>query len=531
MRTMTHLALAAMAASALALAGCGGGGSSSSMVTPPAAPAAAPMPEEPTTPTSVDVALPELPEAAEFAFALAAGDHTIAAGESLAAGGVMLSCAEGGEDCVVTVDADGGVTATGGEVTAALTTAAAEALEEEQMNAAEMKTQRAIGQAAALANGGNGTFPTPMTVSRGAGKDASVGGAGLAGFTAAEEQPGMLGNFAGIARVNTTSASATQHLVVYTDIAAPKKAEFFESDGNLKTKAVYVDTNNDGIITLIPGSTSLTDDQARANGANLDSTIFPQKAASPADGVVTKSISVNFDSNNDNTNDQVSLPGTFDGAQGRYICAPDGGGTSCSVTVSPAGVYGFGADTWTFTPNAGQTAYSEDGSYLTFGWWMSEPAKSTGTYSFDLIGTGSTAYAIAASDSADTTGVGVTGDAVYTGNAAGRYVVGEEAGAFTADATLTAKFENATTAGSISGSINNFQGGADDMSGWSVALKKITLSDLSAAFASATTGAPANTASSSFNGTVATLGDVTAHGRWSGRFFENAKEARAADGT
>ncbi len=160
---------------------------------------------------------------------------------------------------------------------------------------------------------------------------------------------------------------------------------------------------------------------------------------------------------------------------------------------------------------------------------MREPAKSTGTYSFDLIGTGTTAYV--AAPAGDATGAAVTGDAVYTGNAAGRYVVGEEAGAFTADATLTAKFGNATEVGSISGSVSNFQGAAGAMAGWSVALKKITLTDLTAAFTSATTGAGANTAGTNFNGTVATLGDATVYGRWSGSFFENAKEARAADGT
>lgn len=520
MRTMTHLAFAAIAASALALAGCGGGGSSTSQVAPPAAPAApsATTPAD-TTPTPATVTLPALPMAAEHAFALAAGEHTIMAGESLAAGGVMLDCAAGGEDCVVTVADDGTVTATGGTVSASLTTAAATALEEETMAAAEMKTQRAIGQGAALAGGGSGTAQT-FTVTRGAGKSASISGA--AGFTAAAEQPGMLGKFAGIARVNTSSASATQHLVVYTDIAAPKLAEFFDFDGDSDTTPVYAEASTgDGFITLIPGSATLSTGQGRFSGGNVDSSIFPQKAATPAGGSTPKKFSVNAKAlPTDASNNIVSLPGTFDGASGRYTCTPTAVADGCTVSVSSAGVYSFvgNSDVWRFTPNTGAKAYREDSEFLSFGWWMSEPAKATGTYSFDTHYGG---LAYAAFPTTDATGAGVTGDATYTGNAAGRYVVGDEAGAFTADATLTAKFGNATDIGSISGSITNFQGAAGGMSGWSVALKKINMTDLTAAPAFVTS--VTDSSASTYNGTVATLGDVTAHGTWQGAFFGNQK--------
>ena len=68
----------------------------------------------------------------------------------------------------------------------------------------------------------------------------------------------------------------------------------------------------------------------------------------------------------------------------------------------------------------------------------------------------------------DTTGAHVGGGATYTGNAAGRYVAGDEAGAFTATATLTAKFGDGgaadTEVGTISGMIDKFQGG-EGMSG------------------------------------------------------------------
>ena len=125
----------------------------------------------------------------------------------------------------------------------------------------------------------------------------------------------------------------------------------------------------------------------------------------------------------------------------------------------------------------------------------------------------------------------MAGDATYTGNAAGRYVVGDDAGDFTADATLTAKFGGATATtvgalavvGSISGSITNFQGAADGMSSWSVELKKINMTDLTATPAFQTSNR--DTSASGYNGTVATLGDVTAHGDWQGAFFGNQKNA------
>ena len=480
--------------------------------------------------------LPTLPTGAAYEFALT-GETTIAAGGSETSGGVVLTCAAGGEDCVVTVDADGGVTATGGEVTATLTTAAATALEEQMKTAAQDKIKRVIGQAAALANGGTGTFPTPMTVSRGAGKDPSVGGAGLAGFTAADEQPGMLGKFAGIARENTTSASATQHLVVYTDIAAPKLAEFYNYDGDSKTPAVYESTTLTrpvgDALPLNPGT--ISGNQGKFSAGNIDLSIFPTKAATAAEGSVKKKFSVNAkDQSTDAANNRVKLPGTFDGARGTYTCTPNTVASGCTVSVSSAGVYSFGdtQDAWTFTPNEGAKAYREDSEFLTFGWWMSEPAKATGTYSFNTHYNG-LAYAAAPAAGVTETnaGEGVTGDATYSGNAAGRYVVGDDYGAFTADATLTAKFGDAATPGSISGSVTNFQGGAGGMSGWSVALKKITIG----ALVPGTAGNPAfqttgtDTSKSTYDGVVATLGDVKAYGNWQGAFYGNAKNA-AADG-
>ena len=119
MRTMKHLAFAAIAASALALAGCGGGGSSSQTSlsgTPGGGTAPAPTTPEPTTPESASGTVMSLPQTTGLAAAVEGGTTTvtITAGSSMMVGGVQFTCA-GDEDCTVTLalDAmDGTVSAT-----------------------------------------------------------------------------------------------------------------------------------------------------------------------------------------------------------------------------------------------------------------------------------------------------------------------------------------------------------------------------------------------------------------------------------
>lgn len=119
---------------ALVLAGCGGG--DSSMTAAPPAPA--PMP----------VSLSGVTTGGEGYTAPEAGAIEIAAGMSATSGDVTFMCASGGDDCSVTVAADGTVTATGGTVTAsdssAYTTRLAAAA---QRTAQRMAVDTAIGAA------------------------------------------------------------------------------------------------------------------------------------------------------------------------------------------------------------------------------------------------------------------------------------------------------------------------------------------------------------------------------------------------
>ena len=494
------------------------------MPDPPTMPDPEPMPVAVTVPDAMYLDEDNMP---------AAGTLTIAAGDMTTSGGVTFLCAEGGDACEVTVADDGSVTATGGTVTASLTADAMDQVADaKQMKAdddadmAQMARDRAIGQASAMAS--PGSAPGITSISYPAGKDVSVR---VTGFKPTEMQPGMLGSFTGVSLSNTSSAASTQYMTVYTDIAEPKKREFLNWDNDDDTPSAYAEaTDGDGFITLIPGTATLTAGQGRFSAGNIDLTIFP-KAGPSTGGTVTKTFEANARQSTTASTappDLVELPGTFDGARGKYRCVA----VDCVVEVTPSGTYSFSGtgSTWTFVPNNGEMAYHEDAEFLRFGWWMNEPAKSTGTYSFAAFHMGSNYVANAADGTAATgadAGQLVTGDATYTGNAAGRYSVGDEAGAFTANASLTAKFGDATAVGSISGMISGFQGDAGDMSGWSVEMKKINLTTLSVVDGGATDNEFAssnlNQSSSTYNGTIATLGDTMAYGTWSGRFYGNEK--------
>ena len=50
----------------------------------------------------------------------------------------------------------------------------------------------------------------------------------------------MLGKFSGHALMNTSAATRTDHLVVYTDIGKPTKAQFYDFDGLATTYEPFV---------------------------------------------------------------------------------------------------------------------------------------------------------------------------------------------------------------------------------------------------------------------------------------------------
>ena len=551
MRTMKNLALAAMAATALALAGCGGGGGGGTSSIAPATPT---TPPEPPAPAPVaDVMIPDAMYLDEDN-APSAGSMTIAAGDSYTNNGVMFSCPAGGDACEVEVMDDGSVTSTGGEATAALTadamTQVAQAkqdAEEERQRAALENRDRIIGKDRALEAAAN----LGLTGTAGLDEDEIIinrGGSGPArvtstGYSAAEDPALPNGDVWIGSRLMRTAGGSTSHLFVYTDKEPATRIQFYNWDGDATTPSLYADTVTDVLTQPADATTVITPLALGGAGATFsagttDPTRFP-RAQSAEEGSLTQRYAVNDDSDADNTNDRVSIPGNYNGAGGRYLCTP-ASGTSCSVTVAPSGAYTSG-DTWTFVPELNSTAWIQDGGtaagagggqqgeFMSFGWWLQEPSAQTGVYSFRYYADG-TAYQLASGNLA-------AGSATYNGRAAGKFVVQEidetgvvdgEAGMFTAAASLTARFNATGAQGTLQGMINGFQtdNAGVDVSGWSVTLARQALTDTTGTSVTSA-GTNNDPTATGFDGATATLGDQTLHGTWSSQFFGQPSTADA----
>ena len=267
-----------------------------------------------------------------------------------------------------------------------------------------------------------------------------------------------------------TAGGVTNHAVVYRN-QGPPTVEAFEvthagiiADGAIPSTATGFDTFN------IMGAEF-------ASGAGSKTHAVPDNAV------------------------YVSVRGTFDGAPGEFRCTAD-----CVSSVdSDTGVSLAG--TWSFRADTGAMTSRPDADYNVFGWWARDDGTSVRVAPFVFqVGT----------ETDITTSLGpLQGEATYVGGAAGKVAVfnplsdvNNAAGAFTADATLTAKFGDASVLGTVSGTIDNFsvEGEAKD---WSVALKDATI------------GSGAQY-SSGDNATTWTIGGTAAadSGWWAGSLYD-----------
>lgn len=184
----------------------------------------------------------------------------------------------------------------------------------------------------------------------------------------------------------------------------------------------------------------------------------------------------------------VNVPGTFHGVSGTYSCTP--GAIVCAVNVSgdgfqlgtvPSatdGTFTDGGGAWMFKPSNPEARVldSDDTMYASYGWWIHKAANDgpfTASAFVDERGT------VAASTGLDA----LNGTATYVGGAAGKYALHSptggtnDAGHFTARATLEADFTNNTDAMAITGTIDMFMG-ADGMSrDWELALNGSDIGD------------------------------------------------------
>ena len=168
---------------------------------------------------------------------------------------------------------------------------------------------------------------------------------------------------------------------------------------------------------------------------------------------------------NPNGEQNISVLGSFHGVPGTYTCDTGAARTDpCLASIDMAGFTLTG--TWTFKPTNPDAMVTEsaDPLYAVYGWWLRKPAGNGAWTASAFDGYYGAPATIAGLDA-------LSGTATYTGGAAGKYALSSstggrnEAGHFTARATLDADFNDET----ITGTIDNFMGvgGAKE---WSVEL-------------------------------------------------------------
>ena len=508
---------------AFTLAACGGGGGSSSVPN---------VPDDTMMPTPEDVT----PSVDLMDLAVPANDYMIAAGETMNVGAgeseVTLSCSAAAA-CAFTVAADGTATATTGEVTAALSSAAMqaiadrEAMEMEAANAARQAKVMALTEAIADPDG-DGKFPenNELSTDKRPGMEPTYGAGGATTvdmdalgkndpairntveFQAKTESRIALSGYKSSVHERTKDGK-TDTLTVYNNAASDKGQVFNAYYGQASTDGETDRAAADTSIASIAANSATADPaktfynvitfantaNLRANGRPVTGSGFPSNA--PTGETTSKT-----------TDGGDMFTGMFHGVPGKFMCAT---GTDCEIEDSDDGLQ-ITAGTLTFTPtetiNDTQDAHMiagaiKDGDYLSFGYWVqSMPTGSGMKYGVNTFAGGSMPYAQAEDGTFATDALNaLQGTATYEGDATGLYarkdlavvdgaVVGTpaETGQFSANVELTAHFGNTATTGvdtdhisaselySISGTVDNFQDANGDMiSNWDLPLNSTAL--------------------------------------------------------
>ena len=201
-------------------------------------------------------------------------------------------------------------------------------------------------------------------------------------------------------------------------------------------------------------------------------------------------------------------------------------GDSCDIVLGEDGTV-TSIDGYTFTGSrpareavtamdaAAQATANND--YIVFGVWMQdvEVIADDGTVTtpndFGAFQDGGREGPVAAE---------VTGTATYEGSATGLYTAGESVDYFQGDATLEAKFGDATAQGTITGMIDGIVAGGNDMSDVIYLNDDGTPADGNITTAGAITG-------DARMGTVTTVDAVTTYshnGSWSGQFYNGTAD-------
>ncbi len=259
---------------------------------------------------------------------------------------------------------------------------------------------------------------------------------------ASDGSAGALGDWAGTNYAHTNAGGVTNSAVVYTNQAAVKAYPIV----NRYVVTANVPTNA-GTYTAAMRTLSL----GTAADPNIKSDMFPTAGLSTYTPTAPAS--------------EVLIPGTYEGAVGNYRC---GAGETCTAQASAAGI--ALSDAFMFIHDEGATVEVAvvDPNYLYFGWWLRTDDDDQPTMASAFTGVQGAIAALGRNPNA------LGGSATYSGHAAGKFAVSDPLGAdnaghFTADATLTAVFAADAVGGGVSGTLDNFMAN-DEAMPWSVTL-------------------------------------------------------------
>ena len=276
--------------------------------------------------------------------------------------------------------------------------------------------------------------------------------------------------------------------VVYSDIDAPGPQNYETYYATDRQTGVDGMVNNDGVLTLENEAAMV---QAAAKAGLYSAPNFPQ-----AGDQVKSYVTVDDPATDANEAAESMFAGMFNTVPGMYSCTTNDD-SDCGATADKEGNLLTLAGMWTFTPTdyeAGKYKLQgivPDAEHLYYGYWLkTEPGDDGIKYTFQAFSGGMVEFTSTRVEQ-------VTGEASYSGTAAGRYVEKSDfdqagkgrvavTGAFTARAKLMANFNAGSKVAvadhySISGTVDNFVGEESGQSlasvtgdAWEVDLRKAT---------------------------------------------------------
>ena len=215
---------------------------------------------------------------------------------------------------------------------------------------------------------------------------------------------------------------------------------------------------------------------------------------------------------NPNLETVITIAGSYYGVAGTYSCNPGTDADGCAVTRAANGfTLDVDGDAWTFKATSADARVTEmaDSAYASYGWWLRKAANDGPFTASAFVDFKGTPGAVDIQD--------LNGTATYMGGAAGKYALASstggtnDAGHFTARATLEADFNDDT----ISGTIDMFMGADGEARDWEVELMEATITASDGSIARTEDGDTAWT----IGGTAA-----AASGDWSGNLREEGTD-------